>query len=48
MMHFMEKEAEKIGLTKILAYAETDEIADYLSRLGYKQRKVTVWEKECR
>lgn len=48
MMHFMENEAQKIGLTKILAYAESKEVADYLSRLGYVQRNVTVWEKECR
>ena len=46
MMRFMEGEARSIGLTKVLAYAETEDVADYLSRLGYKQRKVTVWEKE--
>jgi len=48
MMRFMENEAKAIGLEKILAYAESDEVANYLSRLGYSQRKVTVWEKECR
>lgn len=46
MMHFMEKQAQDIGLSKILAYAESDEVADYLSRLGYKELKVSVWEKE--
>lgn len=49
MMNFMESEARKISLTKIIAYAECGEVADYLSRLGYSQRNVTVWEKElCR
>lgn len=41
-----ECEAKKQGVSKVFAYAATDEIADYMKRLGYKKWNVTVWTKE--
>ena len=46
LMRRMEDEAKGIGLKKIFAYAEHGDVENYLERLGYKQCKVTVWEKD--
>jgi len=46
LIAMMEREARKIGLSKIFSYAPNAEIEGYLSRLGYKKQPLTVWTKE--
>lgn len=45
MMDEMERQAKKEGLAKLMAYGNPIN-EDYLSRLGFLQRPVTVWEKK--
>src|SRR5690242_18066041 len=46
----MEQEAANAGITNVLAYSLSDEVSDYLSRLGYKRTEAVVFQKElsCR
>jgi N-acetylglutamate synthase-like GNAT family acetyltransferase len=46
LMQILEKEALDIGISKLFAYANSPQIEDYLSRLGYIKSAMTVWEKE--
>jgi hypothetical protein len=39
-------EAKSCGHSKIFAYAASDQLADYLQRLGFQKMPLTVWEKE--
>lgn len=41
-----EEEAQASGVVKVFAYAVSDEISDYLQRLGYSKEPWTVWSKE--
>lgn len=45
LMFRAEQEAKDCGITRLFAYAASDELADYLSRLGYKKEPYTVWSK---
>lgn len=40
-----ELEARVEGITQLLVFAKDEMMADYISRLGYKQMPLTVWEK---
>lgn len=42
----MESELQNAGLTAIWAYSASDEVTDYLKRLGYKEQPVKVLTKE--
>ena len=44
MMEEMEVQAKREGLGKLMAYGNAIN-EDYLSRLGFTQRPLTVWEK---
>lgn len=47
MFKRMEVEAKSEGITKLMSYAMTPEVEDYLIRLGYvKNEAVTVWTKD--
>lgn len=49
LMKRAEEEALGIGITKLFAYSISDQLSDYLKRLGYKDERMTVWSKElCR
>lgn len=41
-----EREAKKIGIRTLFAYAVSSEIEDYLGRLGFGKKDLTVWSKE--
>lgn len=40
------REAQKLGITKIFAYAVNEKIESYLTRLGFVRSPLTVWTKE--
>jgi GNAT superfamily N-acetyltransferase len=46
MLKEAEHQAKNAGLKTVMAYVPTQEVADYLARLGYQQMPVTVWSKE--
>lgn len=46
LMAAIEVEAKAEGLTKLLSYSPNNKVAEYLTRLGYKQEPVTLWSKE--
>lgn len=46
LMDAVERKAKERGATKLFAYAASDQLANYLLRLGYKHVPYTVWEKE--
>lgn len=45
MMDEMERQAKREGLKKLMAYGNPLN-EDYLERLGFAQRPLTVWEKQ--
>ena len=42
----IEIEARAEGISRVLAYAKDNEMADYISRLGYEKLPVTVYKKD--
>ena len=46
LMKAAAEKAKECGVKKLFAYAENEQLANYLSRLGYKQEPYTVWTKE--
>ena len=42
----IEEEAKAEGIRKLLAFAATPEMAEYIERLGYEYTPVSVWSKE--
>lgn len=45
MLAKLEREAAKQGIKTVYAYALEPKIEEYLMRMGYKQSRLTVWEK---
>lgn len=45
LMQHAAEAAKSCGIRTLFAYAATDQLADYLSRLGYKKEPYTVWSK---
>lgn len=41
-----EEEARAIGVTKLFAFGSSEDLEDYLHRLGFKKQPLTVWAKE--
>jgi N-acetylglutamate synthase-like GNAT family acetyltransferase len=41
-----ENVAKRSGIRKMFAYGASEELEDYLERLGYKREPLTVWTKE--
>lgn len=46
LMARAEAEAKKGGVTKLFAYGASEQLEDYLSRLGYERQPLSVWAKE--
>ena len=42
----IESRVRSAGVKRVLAYGATEEMNDYIERLGYKRTNLTVWEKE--
>jgi N-acetylglutamate synthase-like GNAT family acetyltransferase len=45
LLQRLEKEARNQGVGTIYAYAMESKIEEYLMRMGYKQSRLTIWEK---
>ena len=45
LIQCVEVEAKAEGISQLLAYSDNCQVDDYLERLGYKQMRLTVWEK---
>lgn len=41
-----ESEAKDAGVTTLFAYGASEKLEEYLDRLGYTKRNLTVWSKE--
>jgi N-acetylglutamate synthase-like GNAT family acetyltransferase len=46
MIKDMESQAKRMGLKKLFSYADREDVAGYLKRLGYTKSDLTVYEKE--
>ncbi len=46
LLHGMEAKVRSLGVKMLLAYAPDAHIEDYLSRIGFQRKPVTVWGKE--
>lgn len=46
MIRMIEKAAQRIGITKLFAYTDTDQNGEYVERLGYRKTNFVVWVKE--